>query len=66
MADFFDHQNEQISILNGKICNKEEVISKLLRFTPEHKKSSILEYLKIMEGMEEYSVEQVYKVTRNL
>jgi len=51
MGDFFDYKNEEISILNGKILNKEEVISKLLRFTPEHKKSSILEYLKIMEGI---------------
>jgi hypothetical protein len=50
----------------NKIVNKEEVISKLLKFTPELKKGCILEYLKVMENIDEYSAEQVYKVTRVL
>jgi hypothetical protein len=46
--------------------NKEEVISKLLKFTPEQKKGCILEYLKVMESMDDCSVDQLYKATRVL
>ena len=46
--------------------NKEEVISKLLRFTPEEKKANILEYLNVMENIEQFTTDQVYKATRDI
>ena len=42
IEDMIDYLKSEVSFSKQLIKNKEEVISKLLKFTPEEKKSSIL------------------------
>lgn len=66
LADIFDGLENEVDSLRQQIKNKEEVISKLLKFTPQEKKNEILEYLNVMEKIDSFTAEQIYKATRDI
>ena len=62
-ADYYDELNDKIRSLCCEVKNKEDIIVTMLKFTPEEKKNRIIEYLNIMENIEEQTTDKVYKAT---